>query len=179
MPEIFLPKYSRSVRSFFGNEGFMAQSVRSARQEQLERLWEKAAAMAEGEDAVVFRTRILPGNGALLSRVEQIWRRAREALIEQSREHLLRVRTHLDLQREALAYWQTKREQLAEAEPESSSSTRGRRPSNPLITYGVCDQYIQQYTASSAHAEEILRLSQGTIAVLESLPSVPFEERKM
>lgn len=157
----------------------MVQSVRSARQAQLDLLWEKAAALAEGEDAVVFRTRVLPGNGALLSRVERIWRRAKEVLIEQSREHLTRVRSHLDLQKEALVYWQTKREQLTEVEAESSSRAGARRLSNPLITFGVCDQYIQQYSASSEHAEEILRTSERSLAVLESLPEVPFEERKM
>lgn len=167
------------MRSFFGNEVFMAQSVSSSRRAQLELLWEKAASLAQGEDAVVFRTRILPGNGALLNRVEGIWRRAKEVLIEQSRDHLERVQSHLALQKEALAYWQTKREQLTDQEAESSSGSGARRLSNPLITFEVCDQYIQQYSASSEHAEEILRTSQRALAVLESLPGIPFEERKM
>ena len=154
----------------------MAQSVRSERQAQLELLWAKASSLAEGEDAAVFRTRILPRNGELLTRVEAIWRRAKEVLIEQSGEHLARVQSHLDLQREALVFWQTKREQV---EAESGSGSGPRRSSNPLITFGVCDQYIEQYSASSAHAAEILRSSQSILAIVESLPNNPFEEQKM
>ena len=154
----------------------MAQSVRSERQAQLELLWAKAASLAEGEDAAVFRTRVMPGNGELLTRVEAIWRRAKEVLIEQSGEHLARVQSHLDLQREALIFWQTKREQV---EAESGSGSGPRRSSNPLITFGVCDQYIEQYSASSAHAAEILRSSQSILAIVESLPNNPFEEQKM
>lgn len=156
----------------------MAQVVRSERREQLDLLWERAALLAEGEDGEFFQTRARPAHHDQLNRIESIWRRAKNELVERSRNHLERVQIHLDAQVEALAFWQNKSGDLRNLERESPLAFAARLRSNPQITYEVCDEYIQQYTASTTHAEEILRSAQRIHEILESLPSSPFEESK-